>query len=54
MRKAGVYPVRTWAYPEHAESTFRELVFYFERLKTVTTRAAESGVGLLFYLYEDW
>jgi hypothetical protein len=54
MVEARVYPVRPWLFPEHAESTFRELMFYFDRLRDVAVMASREGHGLLFSRYEDW
>lgn len=54
MVEAQVYPIRPWLFPEYAESTFRELMFYFDRLRNVAVEASEEGQGLLFRSYEDW
>lgn len=54
MVEARVYPIRPWLYPKHAESTFRELMFYFDRLRNVAVTASREGCGLLFSRYEDW
>lgn len=54
MVEAPVYPVRLWLFPEHEESTFRELMFYFDRLRDVALEASAGGQGLLFSRYEDW
>lgn len=54
MVEARVYPVRPWLFPEHAESTFQELMFYFDRLRNVAVAASREGHGLLFIRYEDW
>ncbi len=43
-----------WLFPEHEESTFRELMFYFDRLRDVALEASAKGQGLLFSRYEDW
>jgi len=53
MLESGVYPGRPWAFPELADSTFRELLVYFDRLRSRAMRAAEGGTGLLFQRYED-
>lgn len=53
MVKARVYPVRPWLFPESSESTFDELMFYFERLRGIALRAAGENKGLLFRRYED-
>lgn len=54
MVEARVYPVRPWLFPEYADSTFRELMFYFDRLCNVAVEATAVGQGLLFSRYEDW
>jgi uncharacterized protein DUF1877 len=53
MAEARVYPIRPWLFPEHAESTFRELMFYFGRLHNAAAEASVKGHGLLFSRYED-
>jgi hypothetical protein len=53
MLDAHVYPIRLWLFPEQVESTFGELLHYFERLKRIIMQAAEEGKGLLFRRYED-
>jgi len=53
MLKAGVYPIRTWAFPEFAEGAFREAMVYFERLREVVMKAVARGEGLLILRYED-
>jgi hypothetical protein len=54
MAAARIYPVRPWLFPEHAESAFQELMFYFARLRNVAAAASSEGHGLLFSRYEDW
>jgi len=54
MVEARVYPIRPWLFPEYAESTFRELMFYFDRLRNVAVAASREEYGLLFSRYEDW
>jgi hypothetical protein len=54
MVEARVYPIRPWLFPEHAEGSFRELMFYFDRLRNVAVEASRAGHGLLFSRYEDW
>lgn len=54
MVEARVYPIRPWLFPEHRESTFRELMFYFDRLRDIAVEASAGGQGLLFSRYEDW
>ncbi len=49
-----VYPGRLWVFPNLAEATFRELMFYFSRLRDFTAQASEENKGLLFHRYEDW
>jgi len=53
MLQANVYPVRPWMFPEEKESTFRELMVYFERFRKVVRKAAAEGDGLVFCRYED-
>jgi hypothetical protein len=48
-----VYPGRLWT-AERADDTFRELMFYLARLRRCAAEAAQAGLGLLFYRYEDW
>ncbi|HEU0180413.1 MAG TPA: DUF1877 family protein [Blastocatellia bacterium] len=54
MLEARVDPIRPWLFPEHAESTFRDLMFYFDRLRNIASAASREGQGLLFTRYEDW
>jgi len=54
MVEARVYPIRPWLFPEYAESTFQELMFYFDRLRNVAMAASREEHGLLFSRYEDW
>jgi hypothetical protein len=49
-----VYPGRLWLPLADADSVFRELMFYFNRLRRCVSEAAAADLGLLFYRYEDW
>jgi hypothetical protein len=45
---------QAWTFPEYLENTFRELMSYFNVLKTVAAEAAKEDKGLVFCRYEDW
>ncbi|HZF34969.1 MAG TPA: DUF1877 family protein [Candidatus Angelobacter sp.] len=47
-----VYPGRLWN-PAFADSTFLELMHYFERLRAFAAAAAAADLGLVFCRYED-
>lgn len=53
MKAEGVWSGRFWAFPELAESVFREMLVYYDRLRIVALQAAERGDGLIFYRYES-
>lgn len=49
-----VYPGRLWLNPKQTETTSRELISYFGRLRDFAVRAARQDKGLLFCRYEDF
>jgi hypothetical protein len=54
MLAAKVYPGRLWLPTTSADSSFAELSFYLNRLRTIVSRAANANLGLIFSRYEDW
>lgn len=51
---SNLYPGRFWGSPDHDGSGFRELMFYYNRLRDIIAKAATQNTGLVFYRYEDW
>jgi hypothetical protein len=54
MLELNVYPGRLWLFPDREDSSFRELMFYYSRLRDIVAKAAQQNKGLLFCRYEDW
>jgi len=54
MLELNIYPGRLWAFPDHEDDGFRELMLYYSRLRDLVAKAAGQNKGLFFIRYEDW